>query len=211
MLEGMAKLHFILPEGKKKVGRWSKPSILFLSSSEMKFAAVNYLINAPLCQCISISTSFHWVKSLYVHYIEFCHNKLICFSAIAVLGLSYVSKQLVFAWFAASQGVKRRWLCRCQDSCCNIQTQLRIVLVFVDFWYTVARLTWLNGGKENGFIFHEIKYKPGSRLSYKQSWAKKCLFQLHFWADNDMFLLFNTFNILCWPLCIYDCLTKQFF
>lgn len=43
-----------------------------------------------------ILPSFHWVKS-YAHYIEFCHNKLICFSAIALLELNYVSKQLVFA------------------------------------------------------------------------------------------------------------------
>lgn len=72
-----------------------------------------------------ISPSFHWVQSLYTHYIEFCHNKLICFSATALLGLSCVSKQMVFAWFAASQGVRRRWLCGCQDSYWNIQSLIQ--------------------------------------------------------------------------------------
>lgn len=37
---------------------------------------------------VKISPSFHWVKSLYTHYIEFCHNGLICSSAVALLGLS---------------------------------------------------------------------------------------------------------------------------
>lgn len=53
-MKGMPNLHFILlEEGKKNVGGWVKSSTLFFpSEEEMKFAAVNNLITAPLCHCM---------------------------------------------------------------------------------------------------------------------------------------------------------------
>lgn len=156
-----------------------------------------------------ISPSFHWVKSLYAHYIEFCHNKLICFSAVALSGLNCVSTQLVFAWFAASQGVKRRWLCGCQDSYWNIQSliqnQQRIILVILLILIHHRQTNMVAWGREGEvFIFNEIKYKPTSRLSYgallshkslqKKEWDPVTQFQPYFWGEGLLSFYGSTFQ-----------------
>lgn len=101
----LEKIVFYFIRRKKKVRGWVKPSILFLSfSNRWNWLLLTISLMHHYVTACKILPSFHWVKSLYAHDIEFCHNKLICFSAIALLGLNYVSKQLVFASLAASEG-----------------------------------------------------------------------------------------------------------
>lgn len=152
-MKGTSKLRFLFLKERKTLGDESNQALCF--SPQKKRWDLLLLIISLLHHYVTackISPSFHWVKSLYAHYIEFCHNKLICFSASALLGLNSVSKQLVFAWFAASQGVKRRWLCGCQDSYWNIQSliqnQRRIILVILLILIHHSQINMVAWGRE---------------------------------------------------------------